>query len=65
MGLRQSREACRTQRERMIARLILRFLLVVGLVLAAKSPASALVRIDVDLASQTMHVRSGSGETYV
>ena len=32
---------------------------------AAQSCALAAVRIDVDLSSQTMRVRSGSGESYV
>ena len=45
-------------------RLILKLLLAVGVILAVESRASALVRIDVDLSSQTMHVRSGSGESY-
>ena len=36
-----------------------------GVLVAAENQASALVRVDIDLTSQTMHVRSGSGETYV
>ena len=44
-------------------RLILKLLLAIGIILAAESRASALVQIDVDLASQTMHVRSGSGKS--
>jgi hypothetical protein len=46
-------------------RSILKFLLALGVVLAAHSHAFAFVRIDVDLSSQTMHVSSGSGESYV
>ena len=46
-------------------RLIMKLLLAVGVILAPESRASAFVQIDVDLTSQTMHVRSGSGETYV
>jgi hypothetical protein len=40
-------------------------LLALGAVVRAANPASAFVRIDVDLTSQTMPVRSGSGETYI
>jgi hypothetical protein len=46
-------------------RSILKFLLAFGIVLAAHNHAFALVHIDVDLSSQTMHVTSGSGESYV
>jgi len=46
-------------------RSILKFLLALGLVLAAHSHAFAFVRIDVELSSQTMRVSSGSGESYV
>ena len=46
-------------------RFILKFLLALGVLVAAENQASALVRVDIDLTSQTMHVRSGSGETYV
>ena len=46
-------------------RSILKFLLALGVVLAAHSHAFAFVHIDVDLSSQTMRVSSGSGESYV
>ncbi len=46
-------------------RLIVKLLLAIGVIFADKDQASAFVRIDVDLTSQTMHVRSGSGEAYV
>ncbi|HKN26814.1 MAG TPA: L,D-transpeptidase [Roseiarcus sp.] len=42
----------------------MKLLLAFDVILAAESRASALVQIDVDLASQTMQVRSGSGETH-
>lgn len=45
--------------------LVARLLLAVGLILIGESRASAFVQIDVDLTSQTMHVRSGSGESYI
>jgi hypothetical protein len=45
-------------------RFILKFLLACGIMLAAHAHAFAFVTIDVDLTSQTMHVNSGSGETY-
>jgi L,D-transpeptidase-like protein len=48
-----------------VMRFILKFLLALGVLVAAENQASALVRVDIDLTSQTMHVRSGSGETYV
>ncbi len=46
-------------------RFILKVLLGLGLVFAVQSQALAYVSIDVDLTSQTMHVRSGSGANYV
>ena len=46
-------------------RCVLTLLLACGFVLAAQSCAFAYVHIDVDLSSQTMHVSSGSGESYV
>ena len=46
-------------------RFILKVLLGLGLVFAVQSQALAYVSIDVDLTSQTMHVRSGSGASYV
>jgi L,D-transpeptidase catalytic domain len=46
-------------------RSILKFLLALGVVLAAHSHAFAFVHIDIDLSSQTMRVSSGSGESYV
>jgi L,D-transpeptidase catalytic domain len=45
--------------------LFLKLLLAIGVILTAESRASAFVQVDVDLSSQTMHVRSGSRETYV
>jgi len=45
-------------------RQILRVLLAAGAVFLAPEIANALVRIDIDLSSQRMHVASGSGETY-
>ncbi len=44
---------------------ILKLLLALGVFVAAENQACAFVKIDVDLTSQTMHVRSGSGESYV
>jgi lipoprotein-anchoring transpeptidase ErfK/SrfK len=41
-------------------RFLLKFLLALGIVFAAQSQAFAFVHIDVDLSSQTMHVRSDS-----
>ena len=46
-------------------RSILKLLLALVVVLSAHGRASAFVRIDVDLSSQTMRVSSGSGESYV
>jgi lipoprotein-anchoring transpeptidase ErfK/SrfK len=46
-------------------RFILKFLLALGVVLTTQSQTLALVHVDVNLSSQTMHVRSDSGETYV
>jgi hypothetical protein len=46
-------------------RSILKFLLALGVVVAAQSHALAFVHIDVDLSSQTMHVRADSGDSYV
>jgi hypothetical protein len=46
-------------------RFILKLMAAFGLILAAQGHAFALVQIEVDLSSQTMHVRSGSGESYV
>jgi lipoprotein-anchoring transpeptidase ErfK/SrfK len=45
-------------------RQVLRVLLAAGAVFLAPEIADALVRIDIDLSSQRMHVASGSGETY-
>jgi hypothetical protein len=45
-------------------RSILKFLLALGVVLVAQTHAFAFVHIDVDLGSQTMHVRSDSGAAY-
>jgi hypothetical protein len=45
-------------------RFILRFLLAFAVSMVAHSYAFALVHIDVDLSSQTMHVRSDSGAAY-
>lgn len=46
-------------------RFIVRLLMVLGLLAAAQGSALAFVRIDVDLTSQTMRVRSGTGESHV
>lgn len=46
-------------------RFILRLAAALGVWLAAHGCAFAAVQIDVDLSSQTMHARSGSGESYV
>jgi len=46
-------------------RIIMKFLVALGLVFVAQGPALAYVAIDVDLSSQTMRVRSTDGETYV
>jgi hypothetical protein len=46
-------------------RFVLRCLLALGFLASAHGAAMAFVRIDVDLNSQTMHVRDGSGETHV
>jgi lipoprotein-anchoring transpeptidase ErfK/SrfK len=46
-------------------RFLVKILLALGVVFAAQSNAFAYVRIDIDLGSQTMHVRSDSGESYV
>jgi hypothetical protein len=46
-------------------RFVLKLLLGLGLIVAAHGQALAYVRIDVDLNSQTMHVRSQSGADYV
>jgi len=45
-------------------RSILKFLLALGVIVAAHGHAFAFVHIDVDLSSQTMHVRSDSGAAY-
>jgi hypothetical protein len=45
-------------------RRVLKLVLALGAVLATGEFANALVRIDVDLSTQTMHVVSGSGESY-
>jgi len=45
-------------------RSILKFLVALGFIVAAHSHAFALVHVDVDLGSQTMHVRSDSGAAY-
>lgn len=45
-------------------RFILKVLLACGILLAAQTYAFASVNIEVDLSTQTMHVRAGSGETY-
>ncbi len=46
-------------------RMCLKILFALGVILTAQSRAYALVRIDVDLSSQTMSVRADSGETHV
>jgi lipoprotein-anchoring transpeptidase ErfK/SrfK len=46
-------------------RLIMKFLLALGLVAAAEGRAFAYVTIDVDLSSQTMRVHSTNGQSYV
>jgi len=46
-------------------RFIVKLLLGLGLFVAAQTQAFAYVRVDIDLTSQTMHVRSGSGAEYV
>src|SRR5271156_4045600 len=45
--------------------ILLRRLLALAILIAAPSYACAHVEINIDLASQTMTVHSGSGETYV
>ncbi|HLW91620.1 MAG TPA: L,D-transpeptidase [Roseiarcus sp.] len=45
-------------------RSVLRFAVAVATVLASIEAANALVRIDVDLSTQTMRVNSGSGDSY-
>ena len=45
-------------------RSILKFLVALGFIVAAHSHAFAFVQVDVDLSSQTMHVRSESGAAY-
>jgi lipoprotein-anchoring transpeptidase ErfK/SrfK len=44
---------------------ILKLILALGALTVVHSRAYALVRIDIDLSSQSMTVHSGSGETYV
>ncbi len=61
----QAEPISRYSREQRAMRYILRFLLACGVVLAAQSHTFASVRIDVDLSSQTMHVSSGLGESFV
>jgi len=46
-------------------RFIIKILLALGVFMAAQSHAFAVVRIDIDLGSQTMHVRSDMGGSYV
>ena len=46
-------------------RALLKHVLAFWLLIMAPLSAHALVRVDVDLSSQTMTVRSGSGDTYV
>jgi hypothetical protein len=46
-------------------RFIVKLLGAIGLILAAHGQAFALVHIDVDLTSQTMHVRADDGASYV
>jgi hypothetical protein len=46
-------------------RFIMKLAAAFGLFLATQGHAFAFVQIDIDLSSQTMQVRSGSGETYV
>ena len=46
-------------------RFILKLSAAFGVFLAAQGYALASVQIDIDLSSQTMRVRSGSGESYV
>jgi hypothetical protein len=46
-------------------RFILKLAAAFGLRLAAHRCALAAAQVDIDLSSQTMHVRSGSGESYV
>jgi hypothetical protein len=46
-------------------RLISQFMLALVIVAVTQSRASAFVRVDIDLSSQTMHVRTGSGESYL
>jgi hypothetical protein len=46
-------------------RFIVRLMLALGILFAAQGAASAFVRIDVDLGSQTMRVASNRGESYV
>jgi hypothetical protein len=43
---------------------VIKFLLAFGAVFLAPQVANALVRIDIDLSTQTMHVVSGSGASY-
>ena len=46
-------------------RFILKYLMAIGVLLAAQTHAFAFVHIDIDLGSQTMHVHSDSGANYV
>lgn len=46
-------------------RIVLRILLALGMVMAVQGRALAYVTIDVDLSSQTMHVHSTDGESFV
>ncbi len=46
-------------------RVFIKILLAFGLLLGAQSRAFAVVSIDVDLSSQSMNVRSSSGQSYV
>jgi hypothetical protein len=46
-------------------RVVLKLMLALGILFAAQGAASAFVRVDVDLSSQTMRVASDRGESYV